>query len=225
MMIVRLPLPEQLTQMERFFFLTAWADFPPQSLGCNILEITLSRTTRQTLPVCSLSSSLTASSATTQTAAALTAGLKPACESHINQEDAVHMVSDAVLVLISLSDQSDPPPHHRHRFLSTSSSLTSLPFAPPQPPNFFPLFLNPFLALIFFLPSFPGFFFSLLLERVYFVQQLPHRAVLQFELRLWGNALSDREKKKNGGGRITARLLIRSRVFPSVSCSPALNRL
>lgn len=54
--------------------------------------------------------------------------------------------------------------------------------------------------------------FSLLLVRVYFVQQLPHRTVLQFELRLWGNALSDREE---GQGGITAWLLIRSCVFPS----------
>lgn len=48
--------------------------------------------------------------------------------------------------------------------------------------------------MIFFLSS-PPVGFSLLLVRVHFVQQLPHRAVLQFELRLWGNALSDREKK------------------------------
>lgn len=51
-----------------------------------------------------------------------------------------------------------------------------------------------------------------MLARVYFVQQLPHTAVLQFEPSLWGNALSDREE--GGGGGITARLLIRSRAFP-----------
>lgn len=77
-MITTLPFPEQLTQIERFFWQLELTS-RPQSLGCNIFEITLSRTTRQTLPVCSLSSSLTASSATTQTVAALTAGLKPDC--------------------------------------------------------------------------------------------------------------------------------------------------
>lgn len=72
-------------------------------------------------------------------------------------------------------------------------------------------FKIPFLALIFFLLSLLHGF-SLFLARVYFVQQLPHRAVLQFEPSLWGNALSDREK--GGGGGITARLLIRSSAFP-----------
>lgn len=89
-----------------------------------------------------------------------------------------------------------------------SSSLSSFPF--PFPPLPLPILKSPprIDSLSLLLRD-----SSLLLARVCFVQQLPHRTFLQFELRLWGNALSDTQK--DGGGGITARLLIRCRVFPS----------
>lgn len=68
--------------------------------------------------------------------------------------------------------------------------------------------------MICFLSSPPPGVFPPLIVRVHFAQQLPHRAALQFELSLWGSTLSDGERER-GGGRITARLLIRTRVFPS----------
>lgn len=77
-------------------------------------------------------------------------------------------------------------------FFSVSCLLPHLTFLS-QPLGFFPILKS--LPRIDFSTSPPllGDFFSLLLVRVYFAQQLPHRAVLQFELRLRGNAVSDRE--------------------------------
>lgn len=107
--------------------------------------------------------------------------------------------------------------------LSVSSSFTFLlsslffPCSYPLDSSYFKI---PSLHWFSSSPLFLWGLFSLLLLRVHFVQQLPHRAVLQFELRLWGNALVRwREKGGWGQGRgITARLPIRSRVFPSFSC-------
>lgn len=214
MMIMKLPFPEQLTQIE-IFFLTAWVNFPPQSLGCNIFEITLSTTTRRILPVCSLSSSLTASTATAQTAAALTVRLQPDCFFSVwiqrSQADIVFGSNEAL-------------GNHSHGFkcfeiidhFITSvpsfsiSSLLLILFPRPSPfcsPFSFSLYPGSSISSYFKISSLHWFYFSptllrgfsLLLVRVYFVQQLPHRTVLQFELRLWGNALSDRENGGRGG--------------------------
>lgn len=71
-------------------------------------------------------------------------------------------------------------------------------FSNPPPTFSSTYFKIPFLHR--FSPS-PVGFFSLLLVRVHFVQQLPHRAVLQFEPRLWGNALGERPVSEREGER------------------------
>lgn len=96
---------------------------------------------------------------------------------------------------------------HRSPRLSTRvpRCFTVDPSALPSPPSKFPSRHR------FFLPAPPlsssRVFLSSFL-RVYFAQQLPHRAVVHLEPSLRGNALSGGEK--GGGGGITAGLLIRS---------------
>ena len=77
-MITRLPLPEQLTQIERFF-LTAWVNSPPRSLGCNIFQNSTQQNNKADSPSVLISKRRLSCSQPTQTAV-LTVGLKLATE-------------------------------------------------------------------------------------------------------------------------------------------------
>lgn len=77
-MITRLPLPEQLTQIERFF-LTAWVNFPPRSLGCNIFQNSTQQNNKADSPSVLISKLRLSRSQPTQTAV-LTVGLELATE-------------------------------------------------------------------------------------------------------------------------------------------------
>lgn len=128
MMIMRLHFPEQLTQMERFF-LTAWADFPLQSLGCNILEITVSSNNKADSPcvlIIKLSHSLCNHPDSSSTY------WKQPVNPIITRRIPFTWFQTPFLYWSHYQIILTPHPHHR--FLSTSSSLTSLPFAPPTPP-------------------------------------------------------------------------------------------
>lgn len=96
--------------------------------------------------------------------------------------------------------------------VSSSPHLSALPFpfSSPQPLHF-SYFKIPFLALIFFLSSFPVRFFSPSCESPFC-----STVATQSGSAVWAEALGKRSvrRREKGGGGITARLPIRSRVFP-----------